>query len=199
MQIILASASPRRIGLLKKCGLKFKVLPSRVRENTGFKSPVKIVKYLALKKAFFIAKRIKQGIVIGADTIVVFKGHIIGKPKDSEDAGRILSLINGTFHRVYSGVAVVDAESLKYKVGYEMSRVKMRKLSKTEINSFVGKHLDKAGAYAVQEKDDAFVEKICGDYYNVVGLPLKKLKKLLSGFCVTLPGINKLYTKHNAY
>ena len=191
--VILASSSPRRIELLKQCGLKCKILPSNIKEDTKFKKPLNIVKDLAFKKAVFVAKKLKEGIVIGADTIVVFKGKIIGKPKSNKDSHRILSMLNGTFHRVYSGVAIIDAKTLKSEVGYEVSRVKMRKLSKDEINNFAGKHMDKAGAYAVQEQNDAFVDKIEGDYYNVVGLPLKKLAILLKNFKIKLPKVKDLY------
>ncbi|MCB4792103.1 MAG: Maf family protein [Elusimicrobia bacterium] len=191
--IILASSSPRRFELLKECGLKFKVIPASIKENTRYKNPAKIVERLSLKKALFVGNKLKDGLVIGADTIVVLKGRIIGKPKDKKDAFRILSMLNGTYHRVYTGVAVVDAKTLKYKVGHEVSRVKMRKLSKEEINNFTGKHMDKAGAYSVQEQEDAFVEKIEGDYYNVVGLPLRKLAALLRAFKIKLTVTKKIY------
>ncbi|MBN1621575.1 MAG: septum formation protein Maf [Endomicrobiales bacterium] len=184
--VILASASPRRYNLLKQCGLKFSVIPSKIREKTASRNPVSIVKKLSSDKAVSVAKKLEKGIVIGADTIVVLRGSIIGKPRSKKDSKRILSLLNGSYHKVYSGVAVVDAGSGRKKVGCEVSRVKMRKLSLNEIENFSGKHMDKAGAYAVQEKNDAFVERIEGDYFNVVGLPLEKLKKLLRYFGVKL-------------
>ena len=190
--VILASVSPRRIELLKQCGLKFEVIPSHIKENTLHKNPANIVKDLALQKAMHVAKKFSKGIVIGADTIVVYKKKIIGKPKNTKDAGRILSMLNGTFHRVYTGIAVIDAQSGTLKAACEVSRVKMRKLTADEIKGFSGKHMDKAGAYAVQEKDDAFVDYIVGDYYNVVGLPLKKLAELLKGFKIKLR-YKKLY------
>jgi septum formation protein len=190
--VILASVSPRRIGLLKQCGLKFRVFPSHIKENTTHKNPINIVKDLALQKAGHVAKKFSKGIIIGADTIVVYKKKIIGKPKSTKDAGRILSMLNGTFHRVYTGIAVIDAQSGKVRSACEVSRVKMRKLSAEEIKGFSGKHMDKAGAYAVQEKDDAFVDHIDGDYYNVVGLPLKKLAGLLKNFKIKLR-YKKLY------
>lgn len=177
--IILASSSPRRMHLLRQWGVKFKVFPSNINENTKLKNPSSIVKYLSLKKALSVAQFFKKGIIIGADTIVVLSSKIIGKPKNWKDAEKILSDLNGTFHKVYTGIAVVDAKTGKKKVGYELSRVKMRHFSKIEIKKLAGKHMDKAGAYAVQEKSDAFVERIEGDYFNVVGLPFKKLKCLL--------------------
>jgi septum formation protein len=172
-KIILASASPRRIDLLKKWGLRFKVIPSRIRENTDSKKPSDIVKDLALKKALSVARNIKSGV-------------IIGKPGSEKGAVRILSRLSGTFHKVYSGIAAVDAESGFRKTDYDVSRVKMRKLSDREIREASSRHLDKAGAYAVQEKGDAFVEKIEGDYFNVVGLPYKKLKILLKRFDISI-------------
>ena len=184
--IILASASPRRSALLKKCGLKFSVIPSRVNENTRLKKPSAIVKELALRKAVSVAGKLKDGIVIGADTIVVLKGEIIGKPAGEKDAEKILSKLNGTCHRVYSGIAVVNAASGLGKTCFEVSKVKMRRIPRSKIKRLSKKHLDKAGAYAIQEKSDAFVEKIDGDYYNVVGLPYGKLKQVLSAFGIKL-------------
>lgn len=186
VKVILASASPRRKELLSRCGLKYIIMPSHVDESTQLKSPSSIVKYLAAKKAGDIAAKARDAVIIGADTIVVLGREIIGKPKDHRDAARILAKLNGSYHKVYSGVAVIDSRTGQSCVGYEVSRVKMRKLSKDEINAFSHKHLDKAGAYAVQEHGDAFVEKIEGDYFNVVGLPLKLLAGMLMKFGVNL-------------
>ena len=184
--IILASASPRRIGLLKEWGVKFKVMPSHIHEHTIMKQPSGIVMDLALQKARSVAAKIRKGIVIGADTIVVLDGHIIGKPKDELHSREILSKLNGSVHRVYTGIAVIDTVTGKEKVTYEVSRVKMRRLTSYELTRLAGKHMDKAGAYAVQEKGDQFVEKIYGDYYNVVGLPYSKSRTLLKQFGISL-------------
>jgi len=184
--IVLASASPRRSGLLRQWGLKFRVMPSRVSENTKLKKPSLIVKELALRKALSVAGRISVGLVIGADTIVVLKGEIIGKPSGEKDAENILSQLNGTSHRVYSGIAIVDAAAGTAVTDYEVSRVKMRRIAAADIKRLSKKHMDKAGAYAIQEKSDAFVEKIEGDYFNVVGLPYEKLKKALAKFGVVI-------------
>ena len=189
--IILASASPRRQKLLKQWRVKFKTIPSRIIEKTDFKAPSRIVTDLALQKAESVAKKFKTGIVIGADTIVVLKGEIIGKPDNPAHAASILTKLNGSYHRVYSGIAVINAATGKTVTAFEVSRVKMRKLSTEEIKKFSVKHLDKAGAYAVQEKGDAFVEKIEGDYFNVVGLPYAKLKAVLSGFNIRMSKIAK--------
>ncbi|OGS34513.1 MAG: septum formation protein Maf [Elusimicrobia bacterium RIFOXYB2_FULL_49_7] len=184
--LILASASPRRIELLHACGLEFRVLPSDVPEDTALVRPAAIVKQLALRKAETVAAKHPQGIVIGADTIVVFNGEIIGKPVHQKDAVKILRKLAGTRHRVYSGIAVVHMATGRTVVEYEASTVKMRKMSLKEISDVSHKHLDKAGAYAVQEKDDAFVERIEGDYFNVVGLPLVRLRRILRKFGVDL-------------
>jgi septum formation protein len=182
MPLILASASPRRIQLLKEWGLNYKVIPSHIDEATRRKRPHAIVKDLALQKARAIAEKLSEGIVIGADTIVVLKGKVIGKPRDERHAARMLAMLNGTCHRVYTGVAVIDAASKTERIAYAVSRVRMRRLADAEIVRLSAKHLDKAGAYAVQEKSDAFVERIEGDYFNVVGLPKDTLKELLKSF-----------------
>lgn len=189
--VILASASPRRSALLKEWGVRFKTVPSNADEETSLKRPSAVVRALALRKAASVASRIPGGIVIGADTIVVLGSDIIGKPKDEKDAARILGRLNGTCHKVYSGVAVVDAATGKSRVACEVSRVRMRKLFSEEVKRLSAKHLDKAGAYAVQETGDAFVEKIEGDYFNVVGLPYGKLKTLLAPLGIKLKPFKK--------
>ncbi|MCK9582968.1 MAG: Maf family protein [Endomicrobiales bacterium] len=185
-KLILASLSPRRKELLRKAGVSFSILPSRINEETTKKMPYAIVKDLAAQKAIAVGKKLKDGIVIGADTIVVYKNHIIGKPKNNEEAIKILSTLSGTWHRVYTGLALFAPKSGRLIRSYDVSRVKIRKLTKQEIISVSDKHLDKAGAYAVQEVEDDFVEKIVGDYNNVVGLPVKKLAKMLKGFGIAI-------------
>jgi septum formation protein len=183
-RVILASASPRRIELMKEWGLKPRIIPSHIDEKTRYRRPHEHVKDLALQKARSVAERVAAGIVVGADTIVVLKGTIIGKPRDERDAARILGSLSGSRHRVYTGIAAIDAASGATRVTYAVSTVKMRRLAPGEIRRLSGKHLDKAGAYAVQEKEDSFVEKIEGDYFNVVGLPRQKLRQLLRPFGV---------------
>jgi len=185
-KLILASESPRRKELLRKAGVSFSILPSRIKEETLKKMPYAIVKDLAAQKAIVVGNKLKDGIVIGADTIVVYKSHIIGKPKNNKEAIKILSMLSGTWHSVYTGIALFEPKTGRLKCSYDVSRVKIRNLTKQEIISVSGKHLDKAGAYAVQEVEDDFVEKIIGDYNNVVGLPVKKLVKMLRGFGVAI-------------
>lgn len=183
-RVVLASASPRRKELLKALGVKFEVRPSHIPEDTEHSEPKNIVMELALKKAEATARKLKEGLVIGADTIVVLNGDIIGKPKDIKDGERILRRLSGSYHRVYSGIAVVDAFTGAVEIAFEVSKVKMRKIGESELRRLSGKHMDKAGAYAVQEKDDAFVERIEGDYFNVVGLPVELLCRVLGKFGV---------------
>jgi septum formation protein len=184
--VILASASPRRIELLRRWGVAFTVCPSHADEKTGRTRPSSIVRELAERKAASVAAGLKEGIVIGADTIVVLKGEIIGKPRDKKDALRILTNLNGSCHKVYSGIAAIDAATGRKEIAHDVSRVKMHRFSGEDLLRLAGKHMDKAGAYAIQEKGDAFVERIEGDYFNVVGLPYGKTKELLKKFGVPL-------------
>ncbi len=185
--IILASKSPRRKQLLRQIGLNFKVKSFDIDENfTANDNPIKAVKKLAIQKLEAAKDKIKNSIVITADTIVVLDKKIIGKPKDKTEAVKMLKKLSGNKHYVYSGFAIYNGLTGKTVVDYEKTCVKFRRLSDLEINEYVetGKPLDKAGAYGIQEDYGAvFVEKISGDYYNVVGLPLSKfylrLKEIL--------------------
>ena len=189
MKIVLASTSPRRLELLRGLGLRVKVVDSRVRESKfNISDPEKLVKTLALTKAKEVARRARGGLIIGADTIVVLKGKILGKPKDEEEAKSMLGELSGKTHEVLTGLAVIDASTGKTKVDFVRSRVKFRRLSEGEISNYVvtDKPFDKAGAYSIQEKAGLFVEKINGCYFNVVGLPLARLAEILKKFNVTL-------------
>lgn len=181
-RIILASSSPRRKkllgGLLKNFGLKFVVKPANIAEYMPKKSANygKFASDLALEKAVFIALRHK-GIVIGADTIVVMNGKILDKPANKFEAFRTLKKLSGREHMVYTGLAMIDLEQKKLFVTYEKTKVKFRILSDKEITFYIktGSPMDKAGAYGIQDDlGSTFVEKISGDYFNVVGLPIVK-------------------------
>ncbi len=181
--LILASISPRRKELLRNAKFPFKVMPSGLAEPPpGMLDPATYTRKLALAKAELVAKRLTKGIVVGADTVVVHRGQILGKPTDFADACRILSRLQGTTHRVVTAIALVDAASGKKKVAHTASAVTMRRLGLAEIARYARKHPDKAGAYAVQGKKDPVILKIKGSYTNVVGLPMELLKKLLRGF-----------------
>jgi septum formation protein len=188
---ILASASPRRRQLLQDMGMQFKIIPSSIKEKADpALTPSQLVRKLALQKAADVARRFKgkKYIVIGADTIVVRRGEILGKPRDPRHARQILNKLSDSVHFVYTGVAVIDTLANKKVVAYEKTRVKMKKLSPGEIEYHSGRHLDKAGAYAVQEEKDAFIETIDGCYYNVVGLPFNLLKRMLKQLTVKARG-----------
>ena len=182
MYIVLASKSPRRIELLKTLGIKFDVIPSQCEEKSTKKRPSVRVKELAIQKAFDVAQKYPRAIVIGADTLVYCKGEIIGKPKDKQDALRILHKLNGAWQRVYTGVCIMNLQTQKMLFGCEISQCKARKLSDKKLAHLAGKHMDKAGAYAVQDNEDPFIEKIVGSKTNVVGFPVEFFSKLFKEF-----------------
>jgi septum formation protein len=187
-KIILASGSPRRRELLKSLGVNFEVKPSEIDEsiNNITDKPFNEAKILAYKKAKDIAKDLELGLVIGADTIVYYDGKIYGKPKDDNDAFEILSLLSGNVHQVITAISIIDCQTKKEHTDFEISNVKFSTLSKDRINSYIktGEHTDKAGAYGIQGKGALFVENISGCYFNIVGLPLNKLDKMMNKFSV---------------
>ena len=176
--IILASRSPRRIHLLHQIGLSFTVQESGVDEHISDGiAPEEVVRRLSLEKASRVAERLHDGIVIGADTIVVLDGKILGKPSSKGEAISMLSQLGGKTHTVFTGFALIDVESQKSYVDYEKTEVTFRRLSNEEIESYVesGSPMDKAGAYGIQDDFGAvFVERINGCFYTVVGFPLSK-------------------------
>lgn len=182
MRLILASKSPRRIEILRKLGKKFEIVPSQSPEHTDYKRPALRVKDLAVKKAFDVAKKYPGAVVIGADTLVYCKGEVIGKPKDKKDAFRILKKLNGSWQSVYTGVCVMCLDEQKMLFGHDVSKCKARKMPLSELERMAGKHLDKAGAYAVQDDDDKFIERIVGSRTNVVGFPVEFFEKLFKEF-----------------
>jgi septum formation protein len=183
-KVILASASPRRIALLKEWGLAFSIVPSGIDEKTNLIKPSYLVKRLAYKKGRFVADRHPTSLIISADTIIVLNGRIIGKPKNKKESENIVRELNGSIHKVYTGVALICKD--KESVFYDVACIKMRKLPEAKLRQFFGKHMDKAGSYAIQDSDDSFVDKVYGDYYTVVGLPHIKLLEELKKFNVHL-------------
>ncbi len=179
--LILASGSPRRIELLKQIGLKFSVVVPEVDENINTeKTPEETVMEIAHRKAEKVFKDNEDSIVISADTIVYFEDKILGKPKDKADAKNTLRNLSGNWHRVYTGVCIFSKNS---KIEFvEVTDVKFRVLTDWEIDYYVnsGKPLDKAGSYGIQEFGAVFVERIEGDYFNVMGLPVSSLWSNLS-------------------
>ena len=179
---ILASKSPRRKYLLKQLGFDFKVLESNAVEVTE-KNAHKSVKINAQRKSRAVASKYKSRIVIGADTVVYLNNKILNKPKDLKEAKKYLRLLSGKKHVVYTGVNVINNVTGKEVYGHEKTVVEFRKLTNEEINYYVDKFkpLDKAGAYGIQDDFGClFINKIIGDYYNVVGLPLVRLYKLIT-------------------
>ncbi|HEX9615027.1 MAG TPA: Maf family protein [Bacteroidota bacterium] len=185
-RLILASRSPRRQLLLKQIGLNFVVRPSRIKEALIARdSPSANVRRIALEKARAVAKRSPSGIVVGADTIVVLGRRVLGKPKGREGAQRMLRMLSGKSHLVYTGFALVDGKSAAETSEVVKTRVWFRKLSSREIRDYVasGSPLDKAGAYGIQDDFGAvFVDRINGCFYNVVGFPISRFHKILQGF-----------------
>lgn len=181
--IYLASKSPRRRKLLKQIGLNFKSFSVNLDEEIlDGEHPIQTVKRLALHKSQLALKKVKKGILITADTIVVLNDRIIGKPKNKKDAFNILKLLSGKTHYVYTGFAIVNTMNNKKVVNYEKTEVTFNKLTLKEIKDYIasGSPMDKAGAYGIQDDFGAvFIKCINGCYYNVVGLPLSKLYKSL--------------------
>ncbi len=181
-KIILASSSPRRAQLLRQVGIPFRTMEVDVDEGFSEElSPADHVVSLAKRKAHSAASKLRAGIVLAADTIVLYQGKIMGKPKDAEEAKKMLSWLSGNIHQVYTGLALIDVGKGRMVTGYEVTKVKFHSLSTDFIASYVetGEPLDKAGAYGVQRRGALLVEKVDGCFYNVVGLPLSKLLTLL--------------------
>ena len=164
--------------------MAFRVIPSGVHERSRETDPRRLVVELALRKALDIARRHPEATVLGADTIVVCQGRILGKPAHHADSLRILRLLNGRWQDVYTGVAVVREGGRWARTKAVRSRVLARRLSEEQLRRLAGKHLDKAGAYAVQDRNDPFIERIVGDYGNIVGLPLEATRRLLQASSV---------------
>lgn len=186
-KVVLASASPRRRELLAQAGIEYEVYPSQVEEHVTECMPEKLVMALAYQKAMDVAGSVltcdDSRVVLGADTVVVYDHQILGKPKDEQDARRILRMLSGRTHHVYTGVCLVQNEHgvLKYHTFYEKTDVTMYEIEETQIDWYISTNepFDKAGAYGIQGYGGVFISGICGDYNNVVGLPLAKVWQYL--------------------
>ena len=181
---VLASKSPRRKALLKSIGINAEIIPARIDESiySGLE-PEKMVRELAMLKAADVARSFgKNTVVIGADTCVCLDNKVFGKPHTIEEAKSMLRKLQGKTHEVYTGYCVFDCTTKNAVSRSEKTLVTFKSLSEEEIDAYVKTRepMDKAGAYGIQEKGAIFVEKIEGDYFNVVGLPLCALSKLLS-------------------
>ena len=181
--LILASASPRRVALLRQVGAAFTVVdPGPDRDWPGSAEPRHGVRALALDKARRVAARRPGRVVIGADTVVVARGDRLGKPRDRDEARAMLQRLHGRRHEVWTGLAVVHRG--EQRTAAERTVVRMARLSARELDDYLstGEPLDKAGAYGIQGLAAQFVKGIEGDYTNVVGLPLPRLRALLEEF-----------------
>ena len=179
-QIILASGSPRRRELLSQIGWTFEVVPSTKEEVRTCTEPDRLVEELSYQKAMDIAGQCAEGsLVIGADTLVAFDNQVMGKPADKEQAAEMLRALSGRVHQVYTGVTVVlrDGEDYEYITFHEKTDVYVYDLSEEDIREYIasGEPMDKAGAYAIQGIFAKYIKGICGDYNNVVGLPVGRL------------------------
>lgn len=177
-QIILASGSPRRKELLELIGVEFKIITSNKEEVITSSNPEEVVKELSLMKAEDVAKNVEgPALILGADTVVAYKGNILGKPKDKEDAIRMISSFAGDDHYVYTGVCIIrkEADGLVKTISFaEGTRVTVYPMTAEEIERYADSKepMDKAGAYAIQGLFAPYIKGIEGDYYNIVGFPI---------------------------
>ncbi len=182
IRFILASTSPRRAALLRMVGIEHEVVPPQVDEMTDVPSePGPHVKTLAERKALSVCTQAPDATILGADTIVYHQGEILGKPKDFEHACRLVGRLAGSEHEVFTGIALAGPEGQPVESAYEVTRVRFRALDRRHIEAYVGtgEPMDKAGAYGIQGYGDTLVESVQGCYFNVMGLPLSLLVRML--------------------
>lgn len=191
-RIILASQSPRRRELLEQMGFEqFEIIPAEGEEQAdASRSPKEYVEQLALHKAREVAARVDDpdAIIIGADTIVVLQDQVLGKPRNEAHAFQMLSSLSGCRHTVYTGIALI--QGARQMLGHEATKVRFCALTEKEILAYIatGEPMDKAGAYGIQGRGALLVDSIEGDFYNVVGLPICRLSRMLAGFGVCCMG-----------
>lgn len=188
MKIVLASASPRRKELLGQMGLTFEVIPSDADENVTAANPAALVEELSRRKAYDVAQKDnRDGVLyIGSDTLVAYKGQVLGKPADEAQAKDMLYLLQGNVHQVYTGVTFIwtvcgEQKTVTFS---EKTDVKFYPMSEDEIMTYLAakESMDKAGAYGIQGRSAVYIEKIDGDYNNVVGLPIARLYQELKKY-----------------
>lgn len=194
-EIILASSSPRRKMLLEQIRIPFTTIACDIDEKNHLElSPYMYVKDMSEKKALFAKKIIKNdAIIISCDTIVTYNNKILGKPNDAIDAFNTLKSLSGNFHYVYTSLSVINITENTYEMKTVVSSTKVfiRKIDDLEILDYIktNEPFDKAGSYAIQGIGALFVEKIEGDYYNVVGLPIVPLVSILKDFGINVTSI----------
>jgi septum formation protein len=180
-RLVLASASPRRQQLLREAGYEFAVFPADIDEEIYPNlMPIELARHLSFEKAKVVAGRFAQDVVLAADTVVAFGDRAMSKPEDAEDARRMLTLLSGTTHIVITGVTVMQKESDVRQTQVAMSAVRMRTMTRLEIDGYVasGQWEGKAGGYGIQD-NDPFVTRISGSHTNIVGLPMELVEKML--------------------
>lgn len=193
MRIILASQSPRRRELMQRAGYEFEVLPSQGEEVVTKTIPAEVVEELSFQKAEEVAKRVAEEngstpfVVIGADTIVAAEGKILGKPADQDQAYKMIEMIQGKAHQVYTGVTLMyfdEEQKIHTRTFHECTDVDVYPMTNSEIEHYVStkEPYDKAGAYGIQGTFGVFIQGIRGDYNNVVGLPIARLYHELEDF-----------------
>ena len=181
-RLILASNSPRRRQILSEIGLRFEVIPPNIEEHLNSTPPARHVVKYSLEKVKSVSRQVSQGIILGADTIVVLESEILGKPKSKAEAFQMLAKLGGQTHTVYSGVAILEVEKNISLTGYQTTEVVFNQLNDAEIERYLstGEYADKAGAYGIQGMGSLLVKEIKGDLDNVIGLPLATVGKLLA-------------------
>jgi septum formation protein len=179
-KLVLASSSPRRAEILERAGWPHEIMVAGIDESVlPNEEPAVYVQRLARSKAEAVASRLSDGVVLGADTTVVVANQILGQPVDDADARRMLRLLNAKWHDVLTGVAVVRVGG-ETRVAFETTRVRFAEMSEKEIDWYIatGEPFGKAGAYAIQGKASLFIEEIEGDYFNIMGLPIRLVHEL---------------------
>ena len=181
-RLVLASASPRRQQLLREAGYEFAVFPANIDEDS-YPSllPIELARHLSFEKAKAVAARFPHDVVLAADTVVAFGDRSLSKPEDAEDARRMLTLLSGTTHIVITGVTLMQKESEVQQTRSAMSAVRMRRLSREEVDGYIASNQweGKAGGYGIQDHDP-FVTRISGSQSNIVGLPMELVEKMLN-------------------
>jgi septum formation protein len=184
-RIVLASASPRRAELLRQLSMTFEVVPSdAIEAHNEQLTATELAQLNAYRKARAVSKRYRDELVLGLDTVVSLGTRLFGKPRNLEEAGHILTALQGRTHQVVTGVCLVHLRTHRQTIFSEMTHVTFRPLSAEQIRNYHGRvnPLDKAGAYAIQEIGEEIIEGISGSYSNVVGLPVERLLEKLSAF-----------------
>lgn len=181
-KLILASSSPRRAEILKKEKIEFDIrFPPNINEESATYDPVEHVLTLSKEKALSVSRHMEEGIILGADTIVVLDGEIMGKPQDKDEAFLILKKLSGKTHKVYTGITLLNKYNGKTVSDYDCTEVEFNQLEDERVEAYInsGEPMDKAGAYGIQGMGSFLVRRINGNLDNVIGLPTGKLKEMI--------------------